>query len=171
MIRCANPHICIERRFEPEGRLVEERQGDTFTIRNAYDEAGNRAARHTAFKQGEAVIAHHIRYNRDALGQAVEIAIDDRAPIKIERNAVGQVISERLGPDLHRELDYSAGGYLIRQRTSSNAQTVIDITYNYDAAGSLTERHDSRFGTHRYTYDPVGRITGTSIPWDRYEAT
>jgi RHS repeat-associated protein len=160
LIACANPHIRIERRFDPEDRLIEEKQGDTFTIRNAYDEAGNRIARRTELKQGEAVIVHHIRYGHDALGQAVEVAIDDQAPIKFERDAVGQVISERLSPDLHREFDYSAGGYLIRQRTSNNnAQTLIDIAYNYDAAGNLTERHDSLLGTDRYTYDPVGRVT------------
>ncbi|WP_084162255.1 RHS repeat-associated core domain-containing protein [Methylocaldum szegediense] len=159
LIGCANPEIRIERRFDPDGRLIEEKQGETFTLRNAYDEAGNRIARHTEFKRGDTVIAHAVRYAYDALDQAIEIAIDDHAPIAIERDATGRIVRERLSPSLRREVDYSADGYLTRQRTRTDADTVVDLAYDYDAAGNLTERRDAWFGIDRYVYDPVGRIT------------
>jgi len=158
LIETANPHIRIERQFDPEGRLIEEKQGQDFTIRNAYDEAGNRIARQTELKRGEEVHGHSVRYGYDMLDQAIEIAIDDHAPIRIQRDAAGQIVGEQLSPRLRREVDYSADGYLTGQRVHSDTQTVVDLAYDYDAAGNLIERRDSRFGTDHYVYDPVGRI-------------
>jgi RHS repeat-associated protein len=70
----------------------------------------------------------------------------------------GRIIGEQLSPRLRREVDYSADGYLTGQRVHSDTQTVVDIAYDYDAAGNLVERRDNRFGIDHYIYDPVGRI-------------
>ncbi|CAI8862739.1 protein of unknown function [Methylocaldum szegediense] len=46
LIGCANSHIRIERRFDLDGRLIEEKQGETFTLRNTYDEVGKTYSNH-----------------------------------------------------------------------------------------------------------------------------
>lgn len=159
LVGCANPHIRVERSFDAEGHMVEEKHGADFVIRNTYNKVGNRIERQTELKHGEATIGHDVKYAYDALDQAIGIAIDDNPPIRIERDAAGQIVAEQLSPALHREIEYSADGHLTRQRVLSEAKAIVDVAYGYDAAGNLTERRDAQFGIDQYTYDPVGRIT------------
>jgi len=156
---CANRYIRIEREFDPEGRMTIEKQGEDFVIRNAYNEVGNRILRETALKQGEATVSHQVSYTYDALEQAVGITIDDNPPIEIQRDAVGRIVAGQLSSSLRWEMDYSADGYLTRQRVRKDAKPVVEVAYSYDAAGNLTERRDAESGIDKYAYDPVGRIT------------
>ena len=159
LIGCGNQNICVERRFDAENRMLEEKQGEAFVIRNSYDAGGNRIQRQAELKQAETTFRHTVEYAYDLLDQAMGVAIDDHPPIKIERDAAGQIIAEQLNPVLRREMEYNGDGYLARQHVHSDTTAVIDIAYGYDAAGNLVERRDAAFGIDRFTYNPVGCIT------------
>lgn len=162
---CSNPHIEVERSFDDEGRLLEEKQGDGFTITNAYDETGNRIARETQFKHADRTVEHQIQYDYDLLDQVSHITIDNNPAIAIEYDAAGQLVREQLSPTLHKAIEYNTDGYLTRQQVhGKDADPIVEIAYNYDAAGNLTERHDAEFGIDKYIYDPVGRITSHLDP-------
>ncbi len=138
------------RSFDAEGRLTEEVQGD-FVIRNTYDANGNRISRETG-------LGNTVEYAFDALDQAVSIRINWNEPIEIKRDAVGRIAGEQLSPQLSRSLSYNADGYLTEQAVTANELSIFATEYSYDAAGNLTERKDSRYGTDTFRYDPMGRI-------------
>ncbi len=149
----------IERAFDGEGRLVEEKQGDAFVIRNQYDLGGNRVERTVELAGASGTYRSTVRYDYDLLDQAVSVRIGESAPIRIERNALGQVTTEQLSPALRRELAYTDDGYLKHQRVTQQSHALYDIAYDYDPAGNLLEKRDSQYGADRYTYDPLGRLT------------
>lgn len=153
-----NAAIKIQRSFDAEGRLVEEKQGAEFVIRNQYDLNGNRIERKIEFAH-DGAYRSTVRYGYDALNQAVSVQIGESAPIHLTRNASGQVTTEQLSPALRRELAYTDDGYLKHQRVTQQNQALYDIAYDYDPAGNLLEKRDSQYGADRYTYDPLGRLT------------
>lgn len=164
---CANSHIRVERRFDAEGRLMEERQGDECVVTNTYDANGNRTARVTTRLINSQQHAHTVRYGYDRLGQAIQVETEGQAPIELTRNAIGQLTQERLSPGVRRQLDYSADGYLTAQRVLAAEGPVLDQEYRYDRAGNLIERRDSALGVDQYTYDPLGRLISHLDPQQR----
>jgi RHS repeat-associated protein len=158
LVACANAHIRVERILDLEGHISVEKQGEYFTVRNRYDEAGNRIERRTDLTCGDTDVSHHVQYTYDALDQVSSIVVDDQAPIRIERDAIGQIIDEQLAAGLHREIEYGADGFLSRQRVRAGSRTVVDCVYRYDAVGNLRERRDIDLGVETYAYDPMGRI-------------
>ncbi len=167
LVACANPHIRIARQFDPEGRLLEECQGEDCVIANAYDANGKRISRTTTRMINGQAQAHTVRYGYDALDQAIRVETEGHAPIELTRNALGQLTHERLSASIRRQLDYSADGYLTAQRILSSEGPVFDQGYSYDPAGNLTERRDSAFGVDQYTYDPLGRLIAHLDPQGR----
>ena len=145
-----NPHAEIKRSFDEEGRLTEEMQGD-FVIRNSYDANGNRISRETS-------LGNTVAYEFDALDQAIAVCINQEKPIEIKRDALGRIAREQLSPQLSRSLSYSADGYLTEQAVTANELPLFATEFSYDAAGNLTERKDSQYGTDAFRYDPMGRI-------------
>ncbi|MCW7538647.1 DUF6531 domain-containing protein [Aquabacterium sp. A7-Y] len=150
LIGCTNPHVTVQRRFDAEGKLLEERQG-TFIVRNSFDEVGNRIKRETS--TGNTVL-----YGYDLLGLAATIQINDDLPITIERDPAGQVRKETLGAALQRHFKYDELGRPTVQGVRRDAEWLFHTQYEYDPAGNLTQRHDSHYGVDRYRYDPLGRI-------------
>lgn len=159
LVACENAAVRVERAFDAEGRMTEERLGDHSLVRNAYDKSGNRVARTTETTVGGATTTQTVTYRYDALDQAVGIEIPGHAPIALMRNAIGQLTEETLSEAVRRRLAYTPDGYLTAQQVASTAGPFFDQTYHYDAAGNLIEKRDSAFGVDRFTYDPMGRIT------------
>lgn len=159
LVETKNPHGANKREFDPEGRLLKETQGD-FTIKNAYDQVGNRISRETS-------LGNRVAYEFDLLDQAVAIRINQDEPTRIQRDAAGRIAHERLSPHLSRRFAYSADGYLTEQSVSVNESPLFATRFDYDAAGNLTQRSDSQYGTDVYRYDPLGRITEHLDPQQR----
>jgi RHS repeat-associated protein len=151
LISAKNPHIKLERKFDPEGRLLQEAQGDGFTIENKYDEAGNRIQRTTS-------LGNTIGYTYDLLDQVAAIGINSEEPTKITRDAAGQITHETLSVQLSRRSHHSPDGLLTEQVVMAGAMPLFSTQYEYDRSGNLTRRTDSLYGTDIYGYDPVGRI-------------
>ncbi|MCW7536941.1 DUF6531 domain-containing protein [Aquabacterium sp. A7-Y] len=156
---CANEHVRVQRRFDLEGRLLEERQGEFF-VRNTFDAMGRRVRRETS--AGNTVV-----YSYDALGQAATIQVNDEPPITIERDAGGQVRKETLGQTLDRYYQYDARGRLTAQGLKQGAHWLFHSRYEYDPTGNLTRRQDSHHGTDQYRYDPLGQIVEHMDPRGR----
>jgi RHS repeat-associated protein len=146
----ANPTIKIQRRFDPEGRLIKETQGD-FTVEYGYDQNNNCIQRKTSS-------GNTIGYTFDDLDQITAIQVNDQPPITIEHDARGQITHETMGESLSRHFGYDARGRLTHQRVFCSDERLFQTQNSYDPAGNLIECSDSRYGTDKYTYDPMGRI-------------
>jgi RHS repeat-associated protein len=160
VIETKSLHGICKREFDAEGRLVKEVQS-FFTIKNAYDANGNRVARETS-------LGNSVAYEFDALDQAVSVRINQNEPMRIERDAAGRIAYERLSSHLLRRFRYSANGYPTEQAVWINESPLFATRFEYDPAGNLTQRNDSKSGTDVYRYDPVGRITEHLDPQRRF---
>ncbi|WP_183158557.1 DddA-like double-stranded DNA deaminase toxin [Burkholderia pseudomallei] len=167
LVLAENPSSRVEFRYDADGRVIAERQGDDFTIASTYDASGNRTERKTRLVADSDVVEHTVRYEYDALDAVIAIQIDDAAPIVLERDAVGQVCVEQLSPELRRELSYEAGGQLAKQTLLGGTGLLFASEYAYDANDELVEKRDSRTGVERFQYDPVGRIVAHTDPTGR----
>lgn len=161
---CHNADVDIAREYDADRRLVTERQGENYLIRNSYDQAGNRIERYTEFTCGEEFVSHQVQYHYDELNQVIEIVIDNHSPIKIERNTLGRIVSEQFSTTVRRETGYHKNDFLSRQCLKKENMTIIDETYTYDKAGNLLEKRDAERGVNRYTYDPVGHLISSIDP-------
>jgi RHS repeat-associated protein len=159
IVETRNPHITVTRKFDREGSLIDETQGE-FSIKSAYDANGNRSTRETSF-------GNTVAYEFDALDQVVSVRINQDAPILIKRDAAGRIAEEKLGGHVLRRLRYSADGYLTEQASLANGSPLYTTRFEYDKTGNLTRRSDSQFGADAYRYDPLGRITEHLDPQGR----
>ncbi|MGU7810684.1 DUF6531 domain-containing protein [Burkholderia sp. AW49-1] len=159
LIVAENPDCRVALRYDFEGRLIEERQGDNFTIAFAYDQSGNRVERRTVFSTPECTAPHVVRYGYDLLDAVVSIQIDNASPITLERDVLGQVDFENLNSNQRRQLTYDSDGRLAKHVLHAGTGTLFTSEYAYDANGELIEIRNSQFGSEQFEYDPVGRIT------------
>jgi RHS repeat-associated protein len=91
------------------------------------------------------------------------IAINDAAPVQIQRDRLGRITDEQLSARFLRTRGYDEEGRLTTQRIESPL-VHIDRAYSYDLTGNLIEKQDSAKGTHKFGYDPMGRITAALDP-------
>ncbi|RQS46117.1 RHS repeat-associated core domain-containing protein [Burkholderia sp. Bp8990] len=159
LVIAENPDSRVELTYDLAGRVVEEKQGDDFTIANVYDESGNRIERTTRLLAGTAVLSHTVRYAYNELDEVTTIQIGDEAPITLERDELGQIRVEHLGTALRRELSYGIDGRPARQTLLNGTGVLFASEYTYDANGNMLEKRDARLGVERFEYDPVGRLT------------
>ncbi|NUO76043.1 MAG: type IV secretion protein Rhs [Lysobacter sp.] len=156
LIELRNAHRQVKRRYDLEGRLLEEDQ-DGFAVSNTYDELGHRIVRSTSAGNRVACVF-------DLRGQLQRVTINDEAPVVIERDALGRVLTEHLSPQVQRQLSYDERGLLTAQAVLRNETPLFDTCYAYDNAGNQTQRRDSQYGHDTYTYDPMGRILAHTDP-------
>ncbi|UHQ21438.1 DUF6531 domain-containing protein [Lysobacter sp. 5GHs7-4] len=150
LIELRNAHRRIRRRFDLEGRLIEEDQ-DGFAVANTFDALGQRIVRTTS-------AGNRVACAFDLRGQLHRVTINDDAPIVIERDVHGRAVTERLSPQVQRQLSYDDRGLISAQAVLHEETPLFDTGYAYDPAGNMIQRHDSAHGTDRYTYDPIGRL-------------
>ncbi|WP_322088092.1 RHS repeat-associated core domain-containing protein [Burkholderia sp. BCC1999] len=158
LIVAENDDYRVELTYDPEGRVIQEKQGDDFVITETYDISGNRTERRTELAANGALSVHTVRYEYDALDAISSIQIDDSDPIAFERDVLGRINVELLGEALRRELSYTAEGSLANQVLVSSTGPVFSIEYTYESNGELTEKRDSRIGVESFRYDPLGRL-------------
>jgi RHS repeat-associated protein len=168
IVACANADIRIERRFDVEGRMLEERQGDAVVVRYSYDEVGNRTATTTEVQSGSVARTRSVRCTFDLLDQVAAVTDDAAQAVHFERDAGGRMIAAQLGQTLRREFDYAAFDLPVHQRTTSNGSVLSDVAYDYDVGGRLVRR-TGPLGSDRLSYDPVGHVIAHADPLGRIE--
>lgn len=169
LLAAANGHGRIERHYDAHGQLTQEVQqhagGQKFTVRNRYDEAGNRVERRTESTDGTAPgPSHVVQWNFDPLDLASAMTIDGDEARQIRRDGLGRVVEAELAAGLTRHCRYEAAGRLHGQAVTHEQQRLFLTTYDYDAGGNLVQRQDSQYGSDRYVYDPIGRILRHTDP-------
>ncbi|RNF85015.1 RHS repeat-associated core domain-containing protein [Montanilutibacter psychrotolerans] len=159
LIELRNPHRHVTRTFDAAGQLVEENQ-DGFRVTSTYDILGRRVLRETS-------IGNRVACAYDRSGHLDRIALNDEAPIVIERDEMGRIVGERLGPQVRRQRKYDARGRLTAQSVSHGEAPLFETRYAYDRSGNLTGRNDSEHGDDHYAYDPLGRLLSHVDPTNR----
>lgn len=164
LLQAANAHATLTRRIDAEGRLLAEQQqqhtdGTLFSVDNRYDAVGNRLQRLTRLLlPGEAEELHCTDYRHDLLDRCIGLRIDGADTVHTERDAAGRITAERLGEALLRRCQHHPSGRLGGWGLWHGQSLLHSVSYEYDAAGRLTGRHDSRHGSDRFQLDPMGRI-------------
>jgi RHS repeat-associated protein len=172
------------------GRITRERQrvGDEeHWVKVVYDAAGRRAGRTTS-------LAHVEKVERDASGTRTGTWIAGVGKIERVTDVLAREIRRELPGGGSIESAFDLAGRLVRRLVRSPraaATRALDepewlgprdqgvtamVSYEYDADGGLSARHDSQRGTTRYDYDPVGQLLsaipdGTRGETFRYDAT
>jgi RHS repeat-associated protein len=159
LVRITSPHAIVTRRFDAEGRLLEEVQGD-FAITNTYDPNGNRLRRETS-------AGNMVTYEYDALDRVSVIRINHGPPILMHRDQRGQINHESFGRGLIRQYCYDAAGRQTAQAIARNGKALFSVSFDYDAVGNLIRRSDSHYGIHSYRYDCLGRVLVHTDPQGR----
>jgi RHS repeat-associated protein len=150
-----SPDIRIQRYHDGQGRLICE-YSDDFSVKYDYDPAGQCIARGTN-------LGNSVKYDYDPDGNVQSIAINDAAPVQIQRDRLGRITGEQLSARFLRTRGYDEEGRLTTQHIESPL-VFIDRAYSFDPAGNLIEKQDSAKGTHKFGYDPMGRITAALDP-------
>jgi RHS repeat-associated protein len=151
IISCKNKHIIIERQFDLEGRITQEKQGD-FVIKNSYDELGRRILLETS-------TGSSIQYNYCTSGQKENIQINGREVITFERDAHDRVIQQTMGYDLEQLFTYDVEGKLLFQGIKNDSNWLHRTEFEYDVTGNLIQRIDSVNGIDQFQYDTMGQLT------------
>ncbi|WP_081087371.1 RHS repeat-associated core domain-containing protein, partial [Xanthomonas translucens] len=161
LVELRNRHRTATRRFDALGQVLEEVQ-DGFRVGYGYDAVGNRVLRETS-------AGNRIAFGYDLRDQVVEVAINDDAPIVIERDALGRTTREQLSAQVQRQFQYDGRSLLTAQTVLRDAAPLFETTYDYDRAGNLTHRRDSAQGVDEYRYDVLGRLLQHTDPKGRIE--
>lgn len=156
LIEARNSHRRILRKFDVDGRLIEESQ-DGFLIAYNYDEAGNRILRRSG--AGNTLV-----FTYDLCNRVETITINDETPVLIERDVLGRVTAEQLSDGLRRELQYDVTGHLTAQTVLRDQLSLFSTAYEYDNAGNQIRSNDSEYGNNLYQYDPLGNILRHTDP-------
>ncbi|AKO09377.1 RHS repeat-associated core domain-containing protein [Xanthomonas oryzae pv. oryzicola] len=161
LIELRNPQRSATRRFDALGQLLEEVQ-DGFRVGYGYDAVGNRVLRETS-------AGNRVAFGYDLRDQVVSVAINDDAPILIERDALGRATREQLSAQVERRFAYDGRSLLTAQAVLKDAVPLFETAYDYDRAGNLTHRRDSVQGVDEYRYDAIGRLLQHTDPKGRIE--
>jgi RHS repeat-associated protein len=171
LTQAKNPSSAIERRYNQDGQLTEEKQQQPdaqASIAYAYNPAGQLVEQTRNIETAQTRFTQTQRILYDVLGQPESVQIDEHEPIRFSFDAIGRLTGQRLNQRLAHHYRYNAAGQLAAQGSTLDGQfdgqldTRID--YDYDDAGNLVQRRDSRLGTDQFRYDLLGQITAHTDP-------
>ena len=151
LIEAENNIIKIQRRYDLEGNLLHESQGD-FIINNVFDETGNRVLRKSS-------LGNITRYDFDALGQTKSIRINDKESILFKYDESGNIIEQLSFGGICRTFKYDINNLPLQETVSTGNRILLTTQYKYEKSGNLSKKNDSRCGIDQYTYDLVGQVT------------
>ncbi|MGP3593654.1 RHS repeat-associated core domain-containing protein [Vagococcus sp. WN89Y] len=156
MVLCESPWRRLAWRYDDAGRVLAEEQ-DGFQLRYGYDARGR-------FISRESDSGHRVQYGLDEHGRLAQVQLNNDTPIVFQYDASGRRVSEALSAEVTRCYDYDRSGRLTSQQVLHNDLPLFASGFAYDRAGNLTLREDSLWGSDRYSYDPVGRLTAHTAP-------
>ncbi|MFC4161935.1 RHS repeat-associated core domain-containing protein [Chitinimonas lacunae] len=145
--------------YGPRGELTAETltvAGQSFTITHRYDGFGQRIE--TTTPQGRKL---GVLYSGP--GRWHDLLLDGESLCAVERDALHRPIARRQGR-LTTTMTYDVAGRLTSQVGVLDGLAVIDRHYQWNGAGELLSRSDSRRGTTHYEYDRLGRLLRAVSP-------
>ncbi|MFB1635436.1 RHS repeat protein, partial [Pseudomonas sp. AP-1] len=146
-----------------------------------HDEAGNLTREHQHYLATGTPMVAVWQHTYDALNQRISTLRPDGHKVSWLTYGSGHLLGMTLDhhemlayerDDLHREVVRHQGNKLMQTQAWDPAgrlqeqwlgshdgpSTLLKRQYRYDAAGQLTNIHDTRRGQLEYQYDPVGRL-------------
>jgi RHS repeat-associated protein len=170
LIEAKNQFSKIERKYNKDGQLIKEKQKQTDVDANMdyrYNPAGQLIEQTQQFshqQHKEARFKQTQKYTYNVLGRPVSVQIDDHEPIRFTFDAIGRLTKQHLSEHLTQHYKYNTMGQLTNQASVFRGQLQTRIDYDYDNAGNLIRRNDSRLGIDQYRYDLLGQITAHADP-------
>lgn len=156
--RYRGPDAHIEREFDLEGRMLEERQGAHFLSKSTFDGVGNRVSHNINLTFGAVSFGRKVQFDYNLLNEVTRIGRDDVDLVQLERDQVGQVTGERLGDQLLRVTEHDADGRITSRTTSRGDRTLEEVSFAYDSGGNLLRRQEQGRGSDSFAYDRAGHI-------------
>uniref|UniRef100_UPI00313DD0C2 RHS repeat-associated core domain-containing protein n=1 Tax=Pseudomonas sp. CFBP 8772 TaxID=2775284 RepID=UPI00313DD0C2 len=145
---------------DPAGNLLREHQHYSnldkplvAVWQHEYDALNNRVA--TIRPDG-----HRVSWLTYGSGHLIGLKLDEHELLSYERDDLHREVARHQGNSLLQTQSWDPAGRLHEQLLgrSDDKSTFIKRAYTYDAAGQLTDIHDSRRGPLSYRYDPVSRL-------------
>ncbi len=154
-IRATSPGVDISRTYDVLGELATEHvNGRSLTLQ--YDAIGNITHRTTPAGQATQWV-----YRADGLPTALTTS---GHTLTFERDAAGRETSRTTDTSVTERQVWDAAGRRIRQTLTTRGGTkVLDRAHRYRPDHYLIQLTDPT-GDHRYTLDPLGRITNAITP-------
>ncbi len=142
-------HDRLQFGYGPRGEPVTE-SGHLGTLQHRYDELGNRCA--TTLPDGRTINLLHY-----GSGHLHQVNIDGAIVSDIERDDLHREVVRTQG-QLSTQFGYDRLGRKAWQNTAGAHEPVLRKEWQYDRAGELVRKLDSRHGETRYRYDVLGRV-------------
>ncbi len=103
---------------------------------------------------------HKVSWLTYGSGHLLGMTLDQHEMLAYERDDLHREVVRHQGNKLMQTQAWDPAGRLQEQLLGSHdgQSTLLKRQYRYDAAGQLTNIHDSRRGQLEYQYDPVGRL-------------
>lgn len=156
IVLCENPWRRLAWLYDDAGRVMLEEQ-DGFQLRYGYNARGLLISR-------DSDGGHLVRYEWDEQDRVRQIKLNEDAPITFAFDDAGRRVSEKLSAEVTRNISYDRLGRVTAQEVLKNDLPLFTRGFAYGRAGHLTLREDSLWGSDRYHYDPVGRLTAHTAP-------
>ena len=103
---------------------------------------------------------HKVSWLTYGSGHLLGMTLDQHEMLAYERDDLHREVVRHQGNKLMQTQAWDPAGRLQEQWLGSHdgKSTLLKRQYRYDAAGQLTNIHDTRRGQLEYQYDPVGRL-------------
>jgi RHS repeat-associated protein len=138
--------------------LVETIGSDSFTTRLGYDAAGNGIW--TLYPDNLNVSIAYDAFNR--LTYVNKTAPISKQLLKVTYNVDNTIATETFGQSQITTYTYDQAfkrGWVHSMITKNGTNTVLSLTYTYDAAGNIKYLNSNSGGNESYTYDALNRLT------------
>ncbi|QHI97338.1 hypothetical protein GT347_04690 [Xylophilus rhododendri] len=154
------------RRYDADGLLTEERDGENGLTTHRYDTLGRLTQLSTGSTDGTQ--RHDQIFVYDAAGYVIEERQSGQESQYHDRNALGQTTRDHSEHSATTDYRHDAAGQLIVSEAHDSANTTLRTRISYDALGrvlSRTEAADSaQSRTTGYRYDALGHQVQTLFP-------
>ncbi|QHI99146.1 LysM peptidoglycan-binding domain-containing protein [Xylophilus rhododendri] len=154
------------RRYDADGLLTEERDGENGLTTHRYDTLGRLTQLSTGSTDGTQ--RHDQIFVYDAAGYVIEERQSGQESQYHDRNALGQTTRDHSEHSATTDYRHDAAGQLIVSEAHDSANTAIRTRISYDALGRVltrTEAADSaQSRTTGYRYDALGHQVQTLFP-------
>ena len=168
-VAMSDPSGSTSWKYSNFGRSVKEERtiaGEKISLKTDTDWLGRPIT--TTYYDAFDNVTEVISYAYDNMGRPEKLTSDQTTLVDLAYNTLGQIETQTLGNGvvITNSYDYDPNGnsgttrLLNRHADDSNDQSLLNLTYAYDANGNITRLTDNQLGeTQFYQYDFLNRLT------------